>query len=130
MGNLAEKDLSPLVPLLSVENMSRRMDEVVDYVRKSRNRLDVLKALGRGMASTNKVAARTKLQVRSVRSTLYDLKKKGLVEEAAGKARRPLIYKTTGLGKAVLKMKNARGTIRWKGSSRQKRIARRVKRSL
>jgi DNA-binding MarR family transcriptional regulator len=109
-----------------VNKMPKRMDDVVAYVRKSRNRLDVLKALGRTITTSNKIAARTRLQVGTVRSVLYDLKRKGLVKEAAIKARRPMIYDLTELGSAVVRMKDASGQIRWKGSSKQRRIARRV----
>jgi predicted transcriptional regulator len=106
--------------------MSKKIDELVEYVRRSRNRLEVLKVLGRSISTTNKVAARASLQVGTVRSTIYGLVRKGLVKKAAPKARRPMIYETTSLGDAVLRMRDARGNIRWKGSSKQRRIARRV----
>ncbi len=106
--------------------MPKRIDKIVEYVRKSRNRLDVLEALGSTITTSNKIAARTRLQVGTVRSVLCDLKRKGLVKEAATKTRSPRIYELTELGNAVVRMKDASGQIRWKGSSKQRRIARRV----
>jgi predicted transcriptional regulator len=103
------------------------MDDIVGYLKKSRRRIQVLKALGRSITTSNKVAAQTKLQVRTVRPIIYDLVKKGLVKKAVDKPRRPMIYQTTSLGEAALRMTDAFGNIRWKGTSRQKSIARRVK---
>ncbi len=107
-----------------------RMDAVVGYVRKSKNRLDVLRVLGSSVSTTNKIAAKTHLNVSTVRSVVNDLRKKGLVKLAVMKATRPMIYEITGLGSAVLRMRNAAGRIRWKGTNKQKRIARRVKERL
>lgn len=104
----------------------QRMDGVVAYVRKSKNRLDVLKALGRSITTSNKIAARTHLQVGTVRAVLNDLMRKGLVKKPVNKTTRPMIYEVTKLGGAVLRMKDTSGQIRWKGSSKQKRLARRV----
>ncbi|MBD3209787.1 hypothetical protein GF318_00210 [Candidatus Micrarchaeota archaeon] len=105
--------------------MPKRMDDVVEYVKRSKRRLEVLKALGKSMMNSNKVAARTDLPVSTVRPVIYDLMKNGLVKKA--KKKRPVIYGTTKLGDSVLQMRNAQGRIRWKGTNRQKRIARRRK---
>ena len=110
----------------NVKKMSKRMDDLVGYVCKSRNRLDVLNTLGRTITTSNKIAAQTRLQVGTVRSVLCDLKRKGLVKEAAAKTRNPKIYELTELGNAVVRMRDASGQIRWKGSSKQKRIARSI----
>ena len=106
--------------------MPKRMDDIVGYVRKSRNRLDVLEALGSTITTSNKIAARTRLHVATVEAVLCDLKRKGLVKEAAAKTRNPRIYELTELGNAVVRMKDASGQIRWKGTSDQRTIARRV----
>ncbi len=107
--------------------MPRRMDDVVEYLKKSRRRIAVLEALGRSITTSNKIAAKTHLQLRTVQAVLYDLMRKGLVKKPVSKTRRPMIYEATDVGKAALRMKDAAGTIRWKGSSKQKRIAKRVK---
>ena len=107
-----------------------RMHEIVEFVKKSRNRLDVLKTLGNGMLSTNNIASKTHLNVRTVRAVINDLRKKKLVRKATRKKTRPMIYEMTSLGTAVLKMKDASGRMKWKGTSRQKSISRTVKEKL
>jgi DNA-binding MarR family transcriptional regulator len=103
------------------------MDSLVSYVLKSRNRLDVLKAIGSSVVTVNKISAKTHLKPATVRSILNDLQKKKLVKKTSGKDARTMLCEATRLGKTVLQMKDASGRIKWKGTSRQKRIIRLVK---
>ena len=62
----------------------------------------------------------------TVRPIVLDLRRRGLIRKAARKNRRPMIYGTTKLGEAVLKMRNTSGDMKWKGTGKQKRISRTV----
>ncbi len=107
-----------------------RMDEIVEFVKRSKIRSRVLEALGKSILTANKVASRTDINVKTVRSAILDLRGKGLVKKATRGKQRPMIYETTKLGSSVLLMRDSRGRMMWKGTNKQKRISRRVKDNL
>ena len=105
--------------------MKKRMDEVVKFLRRSKYAKQVLKALGAYVTSPERLASKLSLSVRTVESALKRLAEKGLVKPSGGTKKRSL-YEATSLGKAALRMKNQWGFLKWKGTNKQKRIARRA----
>lgn len=105
--------------------MAKRMDEIIRYLKASSYRRIVLNAMGPSIMSPEKIASKTNLRVASIKPVLKALKGKGLVKRI-GKTGKQELYGTTILGKAALKIRNQWGYLRWKGTSKQKRISRTV----
>ena len=105
--------------------MAKKMDEIVKYLKASPYRRTVLDAVGTDVISPQKIRAKTNLDLSTIIYVVRSLKSKGLIKHL-GKTGKQELYETTELGKAALQMKNQRGSYKWKGTSQQRRISRRV----
>lgn len=107
--------------------MAKRMDEIVKYLKASPYRRVVLNSMGTSIISPEKIRTATNLQVRTIVHVLKSLETKGIVK-SMGKTGKRDLYVVTALGKAALQIKNQWGLYKWKGTSKQKTVSRRVSR--
>lgn len=107
--------------------MTKRMDEILKYLRRSRYRRMVFNAMGSRITSPQKIVSKTDLDLKTVEHVINSLKEEKLVKKVA-KAGKQQLYEPTALGKAALKIRNQWGHLDWKGTNRQRRISRKVTR--
>ncbi len=105
--------------------MAKRMDEIIKYLKTSSYRGAVLNAMGSSVMSPEKIASATNLRVAAVKPALKSLAQKGLVKHI-GKTGKQELYEITALGSAALQMRSQWGYLKWKGTSKQRRVSRPV----
>lgn len=89
-----------------------KMENLVEYMNRSQFRVKVLKRLTRTATTASKISSKTRLNVRTVRSVIRDLRDKKLVKKAVRGKAKPMIYEASKLGEKVAQLRTSRGKLK------------------